>query len=68
MQSNRGFIGVGSSFENNKTNGLAHFTEHMLFKGTKTRSAFDIVNYLEMIGVNINAYTKNKQCIILFIF
>lgn len=54
-------IGVGSSFENNKTNGLAHFTEHMLFKGTKTRSAFDIVNYLEMIGVNINAYTSKEQ-------
>ena len=35
---------VGSINETNETNGLSHFIEHNMFKGTKTRSAFDIAN------------------------
>ncbi len=54
-------VGVGSSFENRSSNGLSHFTEHMLFKGTKNKNAFEIVNYLEMVGVNINAFTTKEQ-------
>ena len=50
-------IGTGSVNENDKTNGLSHYIEHMNFKGTNEMSAFDISNSLEMCGANFNAYT-----------
>ncbi|MBR5439550.1 MAG: insulinase family protein [Clostridia bacterium] len=50
-------VGTGSVNENDKTNGLSHFIEHMNFKGTNEMSAFDISNALEMCGANFNAYT-----------
>lgn len=37
---------------------MAHFIEHMLFKGTESRSSFDIANELEAVGGSINAYTS----------
>lgn len=52
---------VGSSLEDNNNNGIAHFTEHMLFKGTKKRNAYEIANYVESMGVNINAYTSRDR-------
>ncbi|HKL74003.1 MAG TPA: pitrilysin family protein [Clostridia bacterium] len=54
------FVGVGSLYETKDTNGISHFIEHMLFKGTAKRTAFEIVNELESIGVNINAYTSKN--------
>jgi predicted Zn-dependent peptidase len=57
------FVGAGSAFENQNQNGISHFIEHMTFKGTKTRSAFDIVNEVDSIGAKINAFTtKHSTC------
>ena len=55
------FVNVGSGDETKEQNGISHFTEHMLFKGTKTRSAFEITDSIERIGAQINAYTS-KEC------
>ena len=41
--------------------GMAHFLEHMAFKGTKTRSAFDIVEQIEQVGGDLNAATGLDQ-------
>jgi predicted Zn-dependent peptidase len=54
------FVGVGSLYETKESNGISHFIEHMFFKGTKKRTAFEIVSELENIGVNINAYTSKN--------
>lgn len=56
-------VKTGSVNENPTNYGISHFIEHMLFKGTKTKSAFEIVNSLEAIGANVNAYTdKTETC------
>lgn len=55
------FVGAGSFFERGANNGVAHFIEHMVFKGTTKRSAFDIANEADACGLSINAYT-GKQC------
>jgi predicted Zn-dependent peptidase len=52
------FIDTGSRNETAAENGIAHFLEHMAFKGTKTRSSLDIAREIEMLGSNINAYTS----------
>ncbi len=59
-----GFIlNIGSRDEKITQQGLAHFWEHMAFKGTKKRNAFHILNRLEAVGGEINAYTtKEKIC------
>ena len=54
---------AGSNDETSQTNGIAHLIEHMGFKGTKKRSAFEIANEIESIGGKINAFTKrNYTC------
>lgn len=59
-----GFIvDVGARDENPNQLGLAHFWEHMVFKGTQKRKAFHILNRLDSIGGELNAYTtKEKIC------
>lgn len=59
-----GFIvNIGSRDESTEEEGLAHFWEHMAFKGTKKRKAFHIINRLESLGGELNAYTtKEKIC------
>lgn len=53
--------GVGSRFESRKENGLAHFLEHMFFKGTKKRpTAFDISQELDGLGAEYNAFTGEE--------
>ena len=47
----------GSRLENGLTNGMAHFIEHMLFKGTERRSAFDIASAIDSVGGVMNAAT-----------
>lgn len=54
-------IGVGSRDENKEQYGLAHFTEHMLFKGTKKRKSWHILNRLETIGGTLDAYTTKEE-------
>jgi len=55
------FVGVGSRHESPEENGLAHFIEHMVFKGTDTRSARDIANETDMIGGQNNAFTTKEM-------
>lgn len=52
---------TGSRFEPENMRGISHFVEHMLFKGTSTRSAFDIAASFDRIGGYINAYTDREN-------
>lgn len=57
------FFDIGSRDESEPELGMAHFWEHMAFKGTERRKAFHIANRLESLGGEINAYTtKEKIC------
>jgi len=55
------FIDLGSRDEPNHLKGAAHFIEHLVFKGTKKRSAYDIVSELEAVGGEVNAYTSREH-------
>jgi predicted Zn-dependent peptidase len=56
-------LDIGSRDEQPHQQGLAHFWEHMAFKGTKKRNSFNILNRLEVVGGELNAYTtKEKVC------
>ncbi|KAI9357603.1 Metalloenzyme, LuxS/M16 peptidase-like protein [Zopfochytrium polystomum] len=57
------WIDAGSRFETEKTNGTAHFLEHMAFKGTKTRTQVDLETQIENIGGHLNAYTSREQTV-----
>src|SRR5947208_16333998 len=54
------WIGTGSRRETQEQNGLSHFIEHMLFKGTTTRSAEDIARSVDSIGGNLDAFTAKE--------
>jgi predicted Zn-dependent peptidase len=54
-------INTGSRDENEEEHGIAHFIEHMLFKGTKTRKAYHILSRLEDVGGELNAYTTKEE-------
>jgi len=57
-------INAGTRNEEPKHNGLAHFIEHVLFKGTTTRKTFHILNRIDSVGGELNAYTtKEETCI-----
>lgn len=57
-------INAGSRDEENSENGIAHFIEHVIFKGTTKRKAFHILSRLENIGAELNAFTtKEETCI-----
>ncbi len=56
-------LDMGSRDEKPHQQGLAHFWEHMAFKGTEKRSSLQIINRLEVVGGELNAYTtKEKIC------
>ena len=56
-------LDIGSRDEGPHQQGIAHFWEHMAFKGTQKRKAFHIINRLESLGGELNAYTtKEKIC------
>ena len=58
------WITTGSRDEAPRGNGLSHFIEHLFFKGTKSRSAFDISRGIEAVGGGINAFTgKEYTCV-----
>ncbi len=52
---------VGTRHENIVHNGVAHMVEHMMFNGTSTRSAKDIVEQIETVGGQMNAYTSREN-------
>ena len=54
------WIKVGGRHETQAQNGIAHFLEHMAFKGTKDRTSFQIVETIENVGGYINAYTSRE--------
>ncbi len=54
------WIRVGSRDENGAENGMSHFIEHLLFKGTKTRSAKDISETFDTLGAELNAFTTKE--------
>ena len=54
-------IAAGSRHELPGEEGVAHFCEHMSFKGTKHRSAFQILNCLESVGGDLNAFTNKED-------
>jgi predicted Zn-dependent peptidase len=54
-------INTGSRDETATEHGIAHFIEHMLFKGTKRRRAFHILSRLEDVGGELNAYTTKEE-------
>ncbi len=57
-------IKTGTRNENHKFGGLAHFTEHLLFKGTETRSANIVNSYIEKLGGELNAFTTKEETVI----
>ena len=54
------WVDAGGRHERPEQNGIAHFLEHMAFKGTSKRSALDIAEAIEDVGGYINAYTSRE--------
>lgn len=57
------WIDAGSRYENDANNGVAHFLEHMAFKGTEKRSQNDLELEVENMGAHLNAYTSREQTV-----
>ncbi len=56
-------VGTGASAETDKEDGISHFIEHMQFKGTKKRNAFEISDAFDRLGAQVNAFTgKDMTC------
>jgi predicted Zn-dependent peptidase len=54
------WVKSGSRHEDLEQNGISHFVEHMVFKGTKNRSALDIAREVDSIGGNMDAFTAKE--------
>lgn len=57
-------VRVGSRDEEEDQYGLAHFVEHTIFKGTVHRSSWHIINRMEAVGGEINAYTTKEETVV----
>merc|ERR1712200_133861 len=57
------WIDTGSRYETSANNGVAHFLEHMAFKGTSKRSQTDLELEVENLGAHLNAYTSREQTV-----
>jgi predicted Zn-dependent peptidase len=58
------FINTGTRDEEGNEQGMAHFIEHVIFKGTEKRNLYQILNRLENVGADLNAFTtKEDTCI-----
>ena len=55
------WVTAGGRHERIEQNGIAHFLEHMAFKGTERRSALEIAEAIEDVGGFINAYTSREK-------
>lgn len=56
-------VGTGANVETDKEDGISHFIEHMQFKGTQKRNAFEISDAFDRIGAQVNAFTgKDLTC------
>lgn len=56
-------IAAGTRHEDSRDTGMAHFIEHMTFKGTERRRAFQINNGLERVGGDLNAFTTKQETV-----
>ncbi len=54
------WVNTGSRYETPNINGVSHFIEHLLFKGTENRNAKDIAETIDKIGGNLNAFTSKE--------
>ena len=54
---------AGTRHEDEADSGMAHFIEHMSFKGTHRRRAFHIINGLERVGGDLNAFTNKQETV-----
>lgn len=61
-------INTGTRDEFDNESGLAHFTEHMLFKGTRKRQPHHIINRMENVGGELNAFTSKEETGVYTIF
>lgn len=61
-------VNVGSRDEDVENEGLAHFVEHTLFKGTSHRRAWHIINRMEAVGGELNAYTTKENTVVYSVF
>ena len=61
-------VNAGARDETQSEHGLAHFVEHTLFKGTRKRKAWHILNRMENVGGELNAYTSKESTFIYSIF
>ena len=57
------WIDTGSRYEDDSNNGVAHFLEHMAFKGTSKRSQLQLETEVENMGAHLNAYTSREQTV-----
>ena len=56
-------VGTGAAYESDSEDGISHFIEHMMFKGTQKRTAFQISDRMDAIGAQVNAFTsKDVTC------
>ena len=61
-------VGAGSRDEQPGQYGLAHFVEHAIFKGTTHRRAWHILNRMESVGGELNAYTTKEETMLYCVF
>lgn len=57
-------IDSGTRNEKDDKQGMAHFVEHLIFKGTKKRKAWHILNRMENVGGDLNAYTNKEETVV----
>ncbi len=57
-------IDAGTRDEQDTEFGMAHFCEHMMFKGTQKRKAWHIINRMESVGGDLNAYTNKEETVV----
>ena len=57
-------IDAGTRDEAENEQGMAHFVEHLIFKGTEKRKAWHILNRMENVGGDLNAYTNKEETVV----
>ena len=57
------WVGTGARDESDDVSGASHFLEHLLFKGSQTRSAREIAESVEAVGGEMNAFTSQEQTV-----
>lgn len=57
-------VDAGTRDEHDNEHGMAHFVEHLMFKGTHKRKAWHILNRMENVGGDLNAYTNKEETVV----